>query len=124
MLIATLAALMLIFGGGTLEFYLTNLKSDVKEHVQDKDCQKIIIAAGKTLEKELKELQKDTEDHFAELVEVHSEYDSMPEDYDTAGENLKADQKRLSTLVLDTRDVMKEQMSREEWNAVFQAEDK
>ena len=54
--VSNITALILIFGSGSLEFYLTNLKSDVKEHVEDKERQKSIIATGKTLEKELRSL--------------------------------------------------------------------
>lgn len=122
MLIATITALILIFGGSNLEFFLTNLKKPVKEYVADADRQDAILDAGKALEKELKELTKDVEDHFNEIVEVHSVYESTTENYLTAGAKLKADQNRLTTLVLDTRDVMKENMTREEWEAVFKEE--
>ena len=120
MLIATIAALMLIFGGGSLEFFLTNLKKPVKEHVVDKARQDVILDAGKALEKELKALEKDVLEHFEELIEVHGEFDSIPADYDAAGEFLKADQKKLAALVLDARDTMKSSMTRQEWEAVFQ----
>ena len=124
MLIATITALILIFGGGNLEFYLTNLKKPVKEHVVDKERRDAILEAGKELEKELKILSKDIEAHFGELIEVHAEYESTSEDYLAAGAALKADQNTLAGLVLDTRDAMKENMTRSEWEQVFsKAED-
>ena len=117
---ATLAALTVLFlGGGSLEFYLTNLKSDVKEHVQDKACRKIILDAGKALSKDLKTLEKEVLDHVEDLAEVHSEYDSAASDFDEDVAALKADQKELSRLVLDARETMHEQMTKEEWEAVF-----
>ena len=124
MLIATITALMLIFGGGNLEFYLTNLKKPVKEHVVDKERRDAILEAGKELEKELKVLSKDIEEHFEEVIEVHAEYESTTDDYLAAGNRLKADQNRLTMLVLDTRDAMKENMTRAEWEAVFEAVEK
>ena len=119
MLIATITALILIFGGGNLEFYLTNLKKPVKEYVVDKERRDAILEAGKELEKELKGLSKDIEEHFEELIEMHGEYESTTKDYLAAGAKLKADQNTLAGLVLDTRDAMKENMTRAEWEQVF-----
>ena len=119
MIWGTLAVLIILFSGGSLEFYLTNLKGPVKEHVANKASQEIIIDAGKALAKDLKELGEEIGDDFEELVEVHGEYDSVASDFDEATAQLKADQKELSRLVLDARDVMHDQMTKEEWNAVF-----
>ena len=119
MIVGTLTILLLIFSGGSLEFYLTHIKSDVKEHVQDKACQEIIIDASKALAKDLKELGEEVDDHFEDWVEVHSDYDSAASDFDEVTVALKADQKELSRLVLDARDTMHEQMTKQEWNAVF-----
>ena len=120
MIWGTLAVLTFLFmGGSSLEFYLTNLKSDVKEHVQDKACRKTILDAGKALSKDLRVLGKEVLDHVEDLVEVHSEYDSAAGDFDEVTAALKVDQKKMSRLVLDARDVMHEQMTKEEWNAVF-----
>lgn len=119
MLIATIAALMLLFGGGSLNFYLTNLKGPVKEHVQDKDRREVILDASKALSKDLKVLEKQIEEHFEELVEVHNDYDSKESNFDAATTKLLGDQHDLSTWVLDARDVMHEQMTKEEWEAVF-----
>jgi len=123
MIVGTLALLMLLFGGDGLVFYLTNLKGDVKEHVQDKARQEIIIETSKNLSKDLEELAEEIDDHFEDLLEVHSEYDSVASDFDVATAALKADQKELSRLVLDARDAMHEQMMKEEWEAVFKSED-
>lgn len=119
MLIAIFTVLMLFFGGGSLEFYLTNLKGSVKEQVQDKDRRDAILDTSKALEKDLKVLAKDVEQHFNALVSMHTRFESTSADYDTAAAKLKADQKTLSTLTLGARDAMHKQMTREEWNAVF-----
>ena len=119
MIVGTLAVLMFLFSGGSLEFYLTNMKGDVKEHVQDKARQEIILDAGDVLAKDLQTLGAEVNDHFEDWVEAHSEYDSTESDFDEVVADLKADQKELSRRVLDARDVMHEQMTKEEWNAVF-----
>lgn len=124
MLIATITALILIFGSGNLEFYLTNLKKPVKEYVVDEVRRDAILEAGKELEEELKGLSKDIEEHFEELIEVHAEYKSATGDYPAAGAMLKTDQNKLTMLVLDTRDAMKENMTRAEWEQVFEAVEK
>ena len=123
MLIATVTALIIIFVSGNLEFYLTNLKKPVKEHVADPVRREVVLDASKSLKKELTSLEKEVREHFEDVVEVHGEYDSTPADYDEAGEALKADQRRLSKLVLDARDAMHDQMTKEEWEAVFKAEE-
>lgn len=119
MLIATITALILIFGGGGLEFYLTDIKKPVKEHVQEKERRTLILDESKALKKDLKEIRKDIEEHLDDLIDVHTAYASAPAAYDAVGKILLADQKTSSTRVLDARDVMHEQMTREEWEAVF-----
>ena len=120
MIVGTLAILMLLFGGGGLDFYLTNLKGNVKEHVQDKARQELIIDAGDTLSKELQSLGKQIDTHFKDLVVVHADFQSSEKDFDAVAINLMEDQKAASKLVLDARDAMHEQMTKEEWEAVFQ----
>ena len=124
MLIATITALIFIFGGGGLEFYLTNIKKPVKEHVQEKERREVILDESKALQKDLKAFRKDIEEHLDDLIEVHSAYTSVPADYDAAGDQLLADQEKVSARTLDARDNMKEQMTREEWDAVFKASEK
>lgn len=119
MLIATITALILIFGGSSLEFYLTNLKKPVKEHVADKDRRDAILDAGKNLENELKDLRKEIEENFEHLVRIHGKYESTPADYMAGGEGLMADQRKMATLILDARDTMREHTTREEWEAIF-----
>ena len=124
MIIGTLTLLMLIFGGGGLEFYLTNLKSDVKEHVQDKARQELIIDASEALSSNLQTLGKQIDVHFEDLIVVHADFHSIATDFDAATAQLRADQKEVSQLILDARDAMHKQMTKEEWEAVFQASEK
>lgn len=124
MIIGTLTLLMLIFGGGGLEFYLTNLKGDVKEHVQDKARQELIIDASEALSSNLQTLEKQIDVHFEDLIAVHADFHSIATDFDAATAQLRADQKEVSQLILDARDAMHKQMTKEEWEAVFQASEK
>ncbi len=120
MIWGTLALLILLFGGGDgLAFYLTNLKGDVKEHVQEKAQQTIILDTSKALAQDLAALAGEIDNHFEDLAEVHGEYDSVASDFDEVVAELKVDQKGFSRLVLDARDIMHEQMTKAEWEAVF-----
>lgn len=122
MIIATITALIIIFGGSGLEFYLTNLKKPVKEYVQDKERQESILDASTALSKELKELRKRTDANFGELIEVHGDYHSTESDFTQVTDKLLENQQETIRATLDTRDIMHEQMTKEEWEAVFKPE--
>ena len=115
----TALCLFLFGGGGGLEFYLTNLKDPVKEHVQDKDRQEVILDASKALGKELTDIQKDVTAGFKAYVKAHADYESAPEDFDQVTDEMIANQLKLAKEVLDARDKMHEQMTADEWRAVF-----
>ena len=111
--------LIMVFGGGGLEFHLTNLKKPVKEHVQDKTCQKEIINESKALAKELQSLGKRVDRDFENFVRVHADFQFLETDFAAAAAKLSDDQARSAKRVLDTRDAMHKQMTQEEWEAVF-----
>ena len=115
----TALCLFLFGGGGGLEFYLTNLKDPVKEHVQNKDHQDVILDASKALGKELKDIQKDVTEGFKGYVEEHADYESTPADFDEVTDEMVANQLKLAKQVLDARDKIHSQMTSEEWSAVF-----
>lgn len=119
MIWATLAYLIILFGDGGLEHYLTDLKGDVKEHVQDKARQELIIDEGKALSGEMETLGKQIDEHFNDLVVVHGEFTSSAADFDEVSAKLKTDQAEAAQLILDARDAMHEQMTKEEWTAIF-----
>lgn len=61
---------------------------------------------------------------FTELVEAHRAFDSGAADFDAITVRLKEDQGAVAEVFLDTREAMREHMTREEWAAVFGAEKK
>lgn len=120
MIIGIAALVLFLFGGGgSLEFYLTNLKDPVKEHVQDKDRQEAILDASKALSKELKDIQKEVTDEFKDYVKAHADYESTPADFDEVTDEMVANQLKLAKQVLDARDKIHSQMTESEWAAVF-----
>ena len=120
MIVATLALLMFLFGGGGLEYYLTNLKDDVKEHVVNEASQEKIIEASNALSDHLEELQEGIDEHFKELVRIHTAFKSTATDFDQVSAKLVSDQKMTTQLILDARDTMHAEMTKAEWEAVFQ----
>lgn len=122
----TIATIVVLMGssGSDVQHYLTNAKARVKSTVQDKSRQKIILKEGKDLNKELKSLSKSIEQHIKELVMLHQNYHATGADFDAITERLIEDQKKAAQFILEARDHMHEQMSREEWNAVFQPAEK
>lgn len=120
MIIGLTALFLFLFGGGgSLEFYLTNLKDPVKAHVQNKDHQDTILDASKALSKELKDIQKDVVDGFKSYVKAHADFESTPADFDAVTDEMVANQLKLAKAVLDARAAMHSQMTEAEWNAVF-----
>jgi hypothetical protein len=122
MIIALAAIFALLFGGGSLEFYLTNLKGPVKEYVQDKDRQSAVLDASKELGKELTALQKDAKNQFQDYTDLHADYTSTPADFDAVTDKIVASQLQLSEKVLDARDEIKKNMTAEEWAAIFKTD--
>lgn len=119
MIAALLAVFLLLFMSGGLADQLTHIDDRVKDHVPDKDRREIIIDASKALNKELETVIKSVDQHFGELVDVNADYTSTEADFDAVREKIKADQVAATKAILDARDIMHEQITREEWAAVF-----
>jgi hypothetical protein len=123
MIIGILTVLALLFaGGGSLEFFLTNLKEPVKAHVQDKDRRGAVLDASKALGKELKSLHKDVNNQFGDYTDLHTDYTSTPAEFDAVTDKMIASQSQLSKHVLDARDEIKKNLTAEEWTAIFKAD--
>jgi hypothetical protein len=121
--VTTAAIIILLSGGGDVEHYLTGIKKNVKNHVADKDRRALILDESKQLSKDLKALGKIVDKHIENLTHTHANFQSLEEDFDGITANLLSDQKQASKRMLDARDVMHEQMTREEWEAVFKQTD-
>ena len=119
MIVALLGLVALLFLGGNVASTLTGVEKSAKHHVPDKARRETILDAGKQLEKELKSMEKRLNTHFTELVKVHQTYGSVGADFDAITAKLKEDQSATAKAILDARETMREQMTREEWTAVF-----
>lgn len=120
MLVAMVTALILIFGGGGgLDFYLTTINKAAKQHIAEKERREQVIDTGKTLAEDLKSLGEEIDAHFEDLVMAHADFDATASDFDAAVAKLKYDQQVSTELILDARDKMHSQMTKDEWTAVF-----
>lgn len=119
MLIALATLYIFFFGGGGLEFYLANIEDPVKAHVADEARQDAILDASKALNKKMEVIQQEVEKQFDAYVDAHADYESTTQDFDAVTENMVAQQKKLSGIVLETRAAMHSQMTESEWAAVF-----
>lgn len=124
MIAALLAIFLLLFMGGGLADQLVHVDDQAKAHISDKDRREKVIDASNQLNKELETVVKSLNSHFGELVDVNAEYSSTEADFDAVRAKLKSDQAAATKAVLDARDAMHEQMTREEWTAVFTPKEK
>lgn len=121
--VTTAAIIILLSGGGGVEHYLTDLKKEVNKTIEDKDRKKVILNESKALSKELKTLGKEINSHFKDVIQVHADFHATEAAYDAVLKQLVADQNKATALILDARDSMHEQMTKEEWQAVFRQKD-
>ncbi|MDF7822942.1 hypothetical protein P4B35_02875 [Pontiellaceae bacterium B12227] len=120
----TIAALAVLFGakgGGGPSHFLTDAETQIKSVVSDKTRRKAILDEIGDLSKKLRVLEKKIEAHLKDYAAVHSDFHASETDFDAVSANFSADQQEVAKLILDTRETMREQMTREEWNAVFQS---
>lgn len=122
MIVATLTALFLLFGGGgSLEHYLLDLKKPVKAHVEDKDRASEILDLSKDLGKDLKKRNKRVEDLQEDFEELHTSFGASEADFQAAVDRMMEERSKGQQRILDTRDRMHDMMTPEEWQEVFGA---
>ena len=121
MIVSIVAALMFLFGGSdTLEHYLLNIKKPAKAAIENKQTAKEVVSLSKTLEKELKEQNKELIELKKSFLDLHVKYSATLADFDSVLEEMIKSRKAGQDKILDTRFAMKELMTKEEWDKVFQ----
>jgi hypothetical protein len=79
MIIATIAALMMLFGGGdSLENYLLHIKKPVKAAVESKITVNEMLDLSKKLGKQLKVQNKEITKLRDSFLDLHTKYDAKP----------------------------------------------
>ena len=124
MLIATIAALMMLFGGGSsLENYLLHIKKPVKAAVENKVTVNEVLDLSKELGKQLKAQNKEITKLRDSFLDLHTKYDTTSADFQTYINQLITAPEKGQKHILDTRSAMKNLMTREEWTEVFRLKD-
>ena len=124
MLIASIAALMLLFGGGdSLENYLLHIKKPVKAAVESKVTVKEVLYLSKELGKQLKAQNKEITKLRDSFLDLHTKYDAKPADIEAHIDKLITAREEGQKHILDTRSAMKNLMTRKEWTEVFSLKD-
>jgi hypothetical protein len=120
MLIATIAAMMLLFGGGdSLENYLLHIKKPVKAAVVNKATKEEVIGLSKELGKQLEVQNKEIVKLRRSFLDLHTKYDATSADLEAHIDKVMAAQEKGQAHILDTQSAMKNLMTREEWTEVF-----
>jgi hypothetical protein len=124
MIIATIAALMMLFGGGdSLENYLLHIKKPVKAAVESKITVNEMLDLSKKLGKQLKVQNKEITKLKDSFLDLHTKYDARPVDFEDYIDKLITAREEGQKYILDTRSSMKNLMTREEWTEVFSLKD-
>jgi hypothetical protein len=120
MIVATATALIILFGGAnTVENYLVDIKKPVKTAVESKETADKVLGLSKALEKDLKSQNKELTKLSEAFLDLHTQYESKPEDFEAVIEKMIAARQKGQANILETRSKMKNAMTREEWTQVF-----
>ena len=124
MIIATITALIILFGGGgSLESYLLDIKKPVKNAVEDKETVKAVLNLSKDLGKQLKAQNKEITKLRENFLDLHTNYDAESADMEAYIDRLIIVRETGQKHILDTQSAMKDLMTREEWTKVFSYKD-
>ncbi len=122
MIIATIAALTILFGGG-VETYLLNIKKPVKVAVESKVTVNEVLDLSKELGKQLKVKNKEITKLRDSFLDLHTKYGAEPADLEYYIDKLITTREEGQKYILDTRSDMKKLMTKEEWTEVFSLKD-
>ena len=124
MLIASIAALMMLFGGGSsLENYLLHIKKPVKAAVENKVTVNEVLDLSKELGKQLKAQNKEITKLRDSFLDLHTKYGTTSAAFEAYTGQLITAHEKGQKHILDTRSAMKNLMTREEWAEVFRLKD-
>ena len=124
MLIASIAALMMLFGGGSsLENYLLHIKKPVKAAVENKVTVNEVLDLSKALGKQLKAQNKEITKLRDSFLDLHTKYGTTSAAFEAYTGQLITVHEKGQKHILDTRSAMKNLMTREEWTEVFRLND-
>lgn len=122
MIIATITAILVIFGGGMFSFDV--FKDSADKVLKDKDRVKQIKVITKEADKELKLLSKSIINESKKLVTLNSNYDMTREELDTFIAQQDQYREQFQERLIELRFQAKALLNREEWEAMYAQVDK
>lgn len=111
--------LTLLGGGGNGGLSVAGVESRIIAEVTDAQTQADALAAIDALEASLKDVNSEVEATLKALNTVHRRHDARLEDYSAVFAPLNAVRQAAGAELLATRQVLRQTLSRREWEAVF-----
>jgi len=119
MVIAIIAAVMMLFGEGSLENYLLNIEKPVKATVESKRVANEVLDVSTELGQQLKAHNKKLVTLRESFRDLYVDYDSKAADIEAVIDNVMTAREEGQKNILDARFAMKKLMTKEEWTEVF-----
>jgi hypothetical protein len=118
MIIAAITIFTLLFGGGGF-FSLDYVRDAAKEVIEDEDRSKKLVAITKQADKEFKSFTKNVNNLSKQIAQMNKDYNLTREEIDAF--YLQADKRRKAFLerFVELRFQAKNQMTAEEWKAMY-----
>lgn len=124
MIIGTIAALMILFGGGGHGLSFDLFKDVLNDQIQDKAHRKELVAEIDAADKVLDQFGKDMDEMGRRMMKLNSRYDATRGEFDALFG--LADAGRLDAIrqLLDARYALIGKMTKTEWDAMYAGVDK
>lgn len=120
MIVATIAMLTILFGGGVLEtFFIEDMNKGVKEYVLEEDRKKVILADLKHSEKLIKDFNKQRESQFKEFKKLNTSRETNSDDLVTFFDQMLTERGQYQSRFIDDRIAVSEKIKPGEWDEII-----
>lgn len=120
MIIATTYLILSIFGGGDLDLYsLEYLQPKIEQYVVAEDRQDILVDLLKDEQDKQKEFNKQATTIGKKMLKINKDYDATAAEFSAASDEVEQQLLNMQERQITLRFALKENMTREEWEAVF-----
>jgi len=121
MVVATIALLTILFGGGALEtFFIDDLNKGVKEYVVDEDRKKEILADLKNSKELVKEYNKQRKTRFKEFKELNTSRETTSKELTDFFNVLMDERGEFQNRFIDDRIAVSKKIKPDEWTAIIE----
>jgi hypothetical protein len=119
MLIATVTTLIILFGGGA-GFSFGVFKDAIKEQIKDKERRKELVAEIDRADAVLKTYRKELKSFSKNLVETNARHDATRGEFDAIAARADVRRIQMTRELLDARFALRDKMTEDEWNAMYE----